>query len=193
MAETDYEQGEDQAQELKSLGAMLQARFLTYKDARKETENEWIKDLRQYSGQYEPEVIAKLNEAGARSKVYVGLTRTKVMAAYSRIVDLLFQTGDSFYGIEPTPRPRIDPMQALALRQQAIAEVVSLANPGQSGADPEMVKQIVMEREDELNEAVQDAEKEIAESAAEEMKVDIDDWLVEGGVDQKMKQSILEK
>ena len=83
--------------EIQSLGSRLSDVFTEYKDARKETENEWLKDLRQFQGMYEPEVLARLNESGARSKVFVGLTRTKVMAAYSRFVDLLFQHGDSYF------------------------------------------------------------------------------------------------
>ena len=65
---------------LQSLGARLSETFQEYKNARKETENEWLKDLRQYNGQYEADVLARLEEAGARSRVFVGLTRTKVMA-----------------------------------------------------------------------------------------------------------------
>ena len=37
--------------------------FQEYKDARKETENEWLKDLRQYQGIYEPDILARLNES----------------------------------------------------------------------------------------------------------------------------------
>mgnify|MGYP003314793321 CR=1 FL=1 len=54
-------------------------------------------------GQYDPEVIAKIQEKGDRSQVYVGLTRTKVLAAYSRMTDLLFQPGQKFFSIEETP------------------------------------------------------------------------------------------
>mgnify|MGYP003655495522 CR=1 FL=1 len=86
-----------QAQSMQSLGSRLAGTFQEYKDARKETENEWLKDLRQYQGVYEPDVLARLAQSsGSRSKVFVGLTRTKVMAAYSRIIDLLFQHGDIF-------------------------------------------------------------------------------------------------
>ena len=79
-----------QDQEIESLGSRLSHVFTEYKESRKETENEWLKDLRQFQGMYEPDVLARLNESGARSKVFVGLSRTKVMAAYSRIVDLLW-------------------------------------------------------------------------------------------------------
>jgi hypothetical protein len=72
-----------QAQSMQSLGSRLAGTFTEYKDARKETENEWLKDLRQYQGIYEPDVLARLSQAsGSRSKVFVGLTRTKVMATY---------------------------------------------------------------------------------------------------------------
>ena len=57
-----------QETEIQSLGARLGVLFNEYKDARRETEDEWIKDLRQFSGQYDPDTIARLNEAsGSRS------------------------------------------------------------------------------------------------------------------------------
>ena len=62
-----------QAQSMQSLGSRLAGTFQEYKDARKETESEWLKDLRQYQGMYEPDVLARLSEAsGSRSKVFVG-------------------------------------------------------------------------------------------------------------------------
>ena len=45
-----------QEQELTSLGGRLSRIFQEYKDARKETENEWLKDLRQYNGIYTSQV-----------------------------------------------------------------------------------------------------------------------------------------
>ena len=41
---------------IQSLGSRLAHIYQEYKDARKETENEWLKDLRQYNGLYEPDV-----------------------------------------------------------------------------------------------------------------------------------------
>ena len=134
-----------QEQELNSLGGRLSRTFQEYKDARKETENEWLKDLRQYNGIYEPSVLAALTEAGARSKVFVGLTRTKVMAAYSRIVDLLFQQGDLFFSVTPTPIAQLDPMKAMELRAQATQEIMMA-----SGMDPNMNQDLIMARIKEL-------------------------------------------
>ena len=137
-----------QAQSMQSLGSRLAGTFQEYKDARKETENEWLKDLRQYQGIYEPEVLARLDAAsGSRSKVFVGLTRTKVMAAYSRIIDLLFQHGDVFFSVAPTPVPQIDPLKAMQMRQMAMDQIMMA-----SGQDPMANQDLVAARMEELEE-----------------------------------------
>ena len=100
---TAVDPSEEEEQQLDSLGSTLRAKFAEYKDARNDVEDDWIEDLRAFMGQYDPEVIAKIQEKGERSQVYVGLTRTKVLAAYSRMTDLLFQPGQKFFAIEPTP------------------------------------------------------------------------------------------
>jgi hypothetical protein len=176
-----------QAPELESLGARLSAIFTEYKDARKETEDEWIKDLRQYQGQYEPDVLARLEESGARSKVFVGITRTKVMAAYSRLIDLLFQTGDIFFSISPTPIPQISPLLAMQMRQMAMEQVTAA-----SGMDPALNEDLIAQRMQELEGEFVEAEKQIAERAAELMTVEIQDQLAESNAEMKLKESILE-
>ena len=176
-----------QDQELLSLGAKLAQVFTEYKDSRKETENEWLTDLRQFQGQYEPDVLARLNESGARSKVFVGLTRTKVMAAYSRIVDLLFQHGDAFFAVETTAIPQIDPLRAMQMRKMAMQQVMDV-----SGLPPEGYEDLIAQRMGELEEEFKDVEKKIAEVAAEEMTTVIQDQLQESNAEQKLKESILE-
>ena len=176
-----------QEQEIMSLGSRLFDVFTEYKDSRKETENEWLSDLRQFQGLYEPDVLARLNESGARSKVFVGLTRTKVMAAYSRIVDLLFQHGDSFFGIEPTPIPQLDPLKMMQLREMAVSQVIAA-----SGMMPEENEDLIVARLQELEEEFLEVEKDIAQTAADQMKIEIHDQLVESNAEQKLKEAILE-
>ena len=177
-----------QDQSMQSLGARLSSTFQEYKDARKETESEWLRDLRQYNGQYEPDVLARLNESGARSKVFVGLTRTKVMSAYSRIIDLLFQHGDVFFACESTPIPDLDPMQAIQMRQMATAQVMEASQM----MDPNMNQDLVKARMGELEDELKKAEKRVADTAAESMTIDIMDQLIETNAEQKLKESILE-
>ena len=177
-----------QAQSMQSLGSRLAGTFQEYKDARKETENEWLKDLRQYQGIYEPDVLARLNAAsGSRSKVFVGLTRTKVMAAYSRIIDLLFQHGDVFFSVDPTPIPQIDPLKAMEMRKMAMDQIMMA-----SGQDPMMNQDLVAARMEELEAEFLEVEKEIAQQAAESMTTDIEDQLIETNAEMKLKESMLE-
>jgi len=185
--ESDVEE-EGQDIELANLGARLKSLYREYKDARRDIEDEWLMDLRQYNGQYEPDVIARLDSQGARSKVFVGLTRTKVMAAYSRIVDLMFQASDTYFGIKPTPRPTIDPLKAMQMRQQAMQEVAAAS--GMPTADG--MGDLVAARMEELEPMFLEAEKEIAEEAAKEMTIDILDQLIEANSDQKIKSAIME-
>lgn len=187
IPEQDAEYDGNQDQEILSLGARLSDVFQEYKDARKETENEWLKDLRQFQGQYEADVLARLNETGARSKVFVGLTRTKVMAAYSRIIDLLFQHGDLFFAIEPTPIPQISPIKAMQMREMAMQQVVMA-----SGMDPALNQDLIAQRMQELESEFVDAEKKIAREAAELMTEMIDDQLAENKAEMKLKEAILE-
>lgn len=177
----------NQEQEITTLGSRLADVFSEYKDSRKETENEWLKDLRQFQGMYEPDVLARLNESGARSKVFVGLTRTKVMAAYSRIVDLLFQHGDSFFGIEPTPIPQLDPLKSMQMREMAASQVIAA-----SGMSPDGNEDLIEARMQELESEFREAEEEIAQAAADQMKIEIHDQLVEANAEQKLKEAILE-
>lgn len=187
LEENTTEPSGEQDAEVVSLGTRLRSIFNEYKDARKETEDNWLQDLRQFNGQYEPDVIQRLNENGARSKVFVGLTRTKVMAAYSRIVDLLFQHGDAFFAVEPTAIPTLDPMKAMQIREDAVNQIAQA-----SGLPLDQVSDLIEARKDELEEEFLDAEKVIARKAAEHMTIQIQDQLQESNAEQKLKECIME-
>ena len=175
--------------EIQTLGTKLSSLFNEYKDSRRETEDEWIKDLRQFSGQYDPDTLARLSEAaGSRSKVFVGLTRTKVMAAYSRLVDLLFQSGDAFFSIRPTPRPKINPLKRAEMQQMLINNIVQLGQ----GQPEEVIRQVLAENEEAIRQGLQQQEDRLAKIASEEMQKDIEDQLIEENSEQKLKEAILE-
>ena len=187
VEEPEEEPSGDQVQEVQSLGAQLKDRFQEYKDARKQTEDDWLKDLRQFNAIYEPDVIARLEESGARSKVFVGLTRTKVMAAYSRIIDLLFQMGDAYFAVQATEIPEIDPLRAMQMRETATQQIIAA-----SGINPAENQDLVIQRMEELKGEFQEIEKKIADAAAEKMTRIILDQLQDSNAEQKLKNSIME-
>src|SRR4030065_665864 len=69
-----------------NLGQILHGKFTEWSQAKRDIEDDWLRCLRAYNGTYEPEIAAQL---GNRSKVYVHLTRTKTLAAFARITDLI--------------------------------------------------------------------------------------------------------
>lgn len=94
-------------QAIDALGPVLLAEFAQAELDRRETEQRWLMDLRQYRGKYEPEVEAAIGPR--RSKVFVRATRVKVKTVDARVSDLLFPSNsDRNWTAEPTPVPSLD-------------------------------------------------------------------------------------
>jgi hypothetical protein len=111
------------------LGADLLSTFHEYEVDRRLTEERWIKDLRQYRGEYDPEVLAKLHPK--RSKAFLSLTRTKTKTVSARETDLLFPAnGDKNWSINPSPIPELVPQ---------IIEKISLQYQEATGEAPDEV------------------------------------------------------
>ena len=175
---------EEEQEELNSLGSILKAKYTEYKDARDNIENDWIEDLRAFMGQYDPDVLSKIQSKGDRSQVYVGLTRTKVLAAYSRITDLLFQPGQKFFSIEKTPLSK-QPLVEQELAEKAALEIQQAAEQvGTAG-----IEELVMARLSELTEEIE-AE---TEQRVKNMEEAILDQAVENNLEGKMKDAIMEQ
>jgi hypothetical protein len=175
---------EQELEELASLGSILKSKYTEYKDARDDIEDDWIEDLRAFMGQYDPDVLSKIQSKGDRSQVYVGLTRTKVLAAYSRITDLLFQPGQKFFSIEKTPLSK-QPLVEQELAERAALEIQQAAEQvGTAG-----IEELVMAR---LNELTEEIEAE-TEQRVENMEEAILDQALENNLEGKMKDAIMEQ
>lgn len=103
-------------QSLGALGPRLLEEFGQAVLQRRDTEERWLQDLRQYRGQYDPEVLAAIGPV--RSKAFVRKTRVKIKTIDSRIADLLFPAGaDKNWTIEPTPKPSLAPEKRAEIKQ----------------------------------------------------------------------------
>lgn len=110
-------ENEDKQNEKKSkfdsaepLAMFVRERFDDVNSRRVNIERRWLKDLRQYRGQYDQDVVERMDPN--RSKAFVRLTRTKVKTVDSRLTDFLFPAnGDKNWGIRPTPLPEYDKKQ----------------------------------------------------------------------------------
>jgi hypothetical protein len=65
-------------------------------------EKRWLKSYRNYRGIYGPEMAFRDNE---KSRVFVKVTKTKVLAAFGQIIEVLFSQGKFPLGVKPTPIP----------------------------------------------------------------------------------------
>jgi len=80
----------------------VQERFSKAEKARYSDEQRWIKGYQNYRGIYGPDVQFTSTE---KSKIFVKVTKTKVLAAYGQIVDVLFGSHKFPISINPTTLP----------------------------------------------------------------------------------------
>jgi len=93
---------EQQAIDLQPLVHHVQDRFRRSKDRRNQDERRWLEAYRNYRGIYSDDVAFTDTE---QSQVFIKVTKTKVMAAYAQIGDVLFAGNKFPIGIEATPVP----------------------------------------------------------------------------------------
>jgi len=85
-----------------SILSFVENRFRKAEDARRQDEERWLKAYRNYRGLYSPQV--QFTEA-ERSRVFVKVTKTKTLAAYGQIVDVLFGNKKFPIVVDPTTLP----------------------------------------------------------------------------------------
>tara|TARA_Y100001949_G_scaffold169988_1_gene170606 strand:+ start:1067 stop:3211 length:2145 start_codon:yes stop_codon:yes gene_type:complete len=84
------------------LADYVMAKFKKSEDYRYEDELRWTRAYRNYRGIYGPDV--QFTEA-EKSRVFIKITKTKTLAAYGQIVDVLFAGNKFPISIEPTTLP----------------------------------------------------------------------------------------
>lgn len=164
--------------QLESLGTSLLGEFAQAELDRRLVEERWLKDLRQYKGQYDPDVAALIGPK--RSKAFLRKTRVKIKTVDSRVADLLFPAGtERNWDVGPTPKPSVAPEVKSQLErqllQQAEAERQQLMQQMQQAGQPANLPPLKRIPETMLEQAVHALVKE----AAKEMAKVIDDQLTE--------------
>lgn len=82
--------------------AFVEERFRKAETAKETEEQRWIRSYRNYRGIYGPDVQFTKTE---KSKVFVKVTKTKVLAAYGQITEVLFGGNKFPITIDPTTLP----------------------------------------------------------------------------------------
>jgi len=82
--------------------AFVEERFSRSEDARQGDEERWLRAYRNYRGLYSPDVQFTDTE---KSRVFVKVTKTKTLAAYGQIVDVLFGNNKFPLTVDPSILP----------------------------------------------------------------------------------------
>ena len=85
-----------------NLVGIIKSRFTVSEDARRSDESRWLKAYENYRGLYNKSVKFRDSE---KSRIFVKITKTKVLAAFGQLVDVIFGTGKFPIGIAETKIP----------------------------------------------------------------------------------------
>jgi hypothetical protein len=80
----------------------VKQKFQEAETSRLQDEKRWLSAYRNYRGLYGPEQTFRDSE---KSKVFVKVTKTKVLAAFGQLIEVLFSTGKFPIGVTPTSMP----------------------------------------------------------------------------------------
>ena len=103
----------------------VEQRFERAKDARYHDESRWLQAYRNYRGIYGPDVQFTETE---KSRVFIKVTKTKVLAAYGQLIDVLFSQNKFPISVDPTSLPEgvVESVHADPALQQAEQQFESL-------------------------------------------------------------------
>jgi len=102
IEEVNIPEKEENSIEEFALPGIISARFKRAEDARYSDEQRWLKAYRNYRGIYSSDMAFSSKE---KSQVFVKVTKTKVLASFGQLIEVLFGTGKFPIGVEPTPIP----------------------------------------------------------------------------------------
>ena len=116
-----------------SLVGYVEARYERARTRRYSDEERWVQAYKNYRGIYGPDVQFTESE---KSRVFIKVTKTKVLAAYGQLVDVLFSQNRFPIGVEPTALPEgvadtvhVDPKEQE--QEQALEQIKDIyGSPG---------------------------------------------------------------
>ena len=110
MADENFLQPEDDssvsvnnpAEQMPGLAGFIKTKFEDSENGRRSYELRWLQAYKNFRGIYDSTTQYRDSE---RSRVFIKITKTKVLAAYGQIIDILFANKKFPLVVEPTPIP----------------------------------------------------------------------------------------
>lgn len=146
-------------EDVAKLGPFIKKMQEQYATDRALLELQWLRNLRQYAGTYDPEIERDI--PAERSHVYPRDTRIKVKGGVAKVMEMMFPAHDRNWSLAVTPNPSIPQSQL----QRIIDELQGQAQDG-------VIPSELIERE----------VRKFAEARKEKMEAEIADQLADLGV-----------
>ena len=93
---------QDPMEQMPGLAGYIKNKFEDSENGRRSYELRWLQAFKNYRGIYDSTTQYRDSE---RSRVFIKITKTKVLAAYGQIIDILFSNKKFPIVVEPTPIP----------------------------------------------------------------------------------------
>lgn len=141
--------------------SIIQEKYQRAKDRRLTDEQRWLLSYKNYRGIYDDSTQFTDSE---RSQIFVKITKTKVLAAYSQVTDVLFAGNKFPIGVEATPVPEgiKDTVHIDAAVPDPLKELYDEVNVGYAGDGREVPEGAVTARDlGPIADKVAGAEEEI--------------------------------
>jgi hypothetical protein len=117
-----------------NLAGIIESRFADSEMARDADENRWITAYHNFRGVYPKHVQFRENE---KSRVFIKITKTKVLAAYGQLIDVIFGTGKFPIGVTETLIP------------EGISEYIHLKNEAAPGIETAVAPEAQEQKDEE--------------------------------------------
>jgi len=126
--------------------SIIQEKYQRAKDRRLTDEQRWLLSYKNYRGIYDDSTQFTDSE---RSQIFVKITKTKVLAAYSQVTDVLFAGNKFPIGVEATPVPEgiKDTVHIDAAVPDPLKELYDEVNVGYAGDGREVPEGAVTARD----------------------------------------------
>ncbi len=146
---------------LMALGQRLDQLFTGYAQDRRQTELKYMRNLRQYLGIYDPDILSQLQVG--RSRAYPRVTRAKCVSVLSRIMNLMYPGNEKNWSLEASPSADLDPKEVATAVQELVAErkEAGVATPVTEEMLDAAIQRIAVKRAKQLSRLIDDQLQEL--------------------------------
>lgn len=141
---------------LQQLGTRLKGLFDRFASERIPAEQQWLRNLRQIMGIYDPDIERQLPKN--RSRAYPRLTRVKCISMLSRLMNLMFPGNEDNWELNASPSPSMSPEMVMQAVQKVLDEKKQLdpSTPLSQDLVDEAVRRLAEEQAAKLTDLVKD-------------------------------------